>query len=82
MLCGALAGTAWLLTFALLGVTLSGYLSWTLLGGGLAWLVALMLSKGGDRGVAVGLAAATGVAWTVATLSVLAEWARLGAWPV
>lgn len=82
VLCGALAGAAWLLTFALLSVTLRGYLSWTLLGGGLCWLAALMLSKGGDRGVAVGLAAATGVAWTVATLSVLAEWARLGAWPV
>jgi len=82
VLCGALAGAAWLLTFALLSVTLRGYLSWTLLGGGLAWLAALMLSRRGDRGVAVGLAAATGVAWTVATLSVLAEWARLGAWPV
>lgn len=82
VLCGALAGAAWLLTFALLSVTLSGYLSWTLLGGGLAWLTALMLSRRGDRGVAVGLAAATGVAWTVATLSVLTEWARLGVWPV
>jgi hypothetical protein len=81
VLCGALAGAAWLLTFALLSVTLRGYLSWTLLGGSLAWLAALMLSRKGDRGVAVGLAAATGVAWTVATLSVLAEWVRLGAWP-
>jgi len=82
VLCGALAGAAWLLTFALLSVTLRGYLSWTLLGGGLAWFAALMLSRRGDRGVAVGLAAATGVAWTVATLSVLAEWVRLGVWPV
>jgi hypothetical protein len=82
VLCGALTGTAWLLTFALLGVTLRGYVSWTLLGGGIAWLAALMLSGRGDRGVAVGLAAATGVAWTVATLAVLTEWARLGAWPV
>jgi hypothetical protein len=82
VLCGALTGAAWLLTFALLSVTLRGYLSWTLLGGGVAWLAALMLSRRGDRGVAVGLAAARGVAWTVATLSVLAEWVRLGVWPV
>jgi hypothetical protein len=82
VLCGALAGATWLLTFALLSVTLRGYLSWTLVAGALAWLAALMLSRRGDRGVAVGLAAATGVAWTVATLSVLAEWVRLGVWPL
>jgi len=82
VLWGSLAGAAWLLAFALLSVTLRGFLSWTLLAGTLAWLAALMLSRRGDRGVAVGLAAATAVAWTVATLSVLAEWVRLGVWPV
>jgi hypothetical protein len=82
VLCGALAGTVWMLTFALLSMTLSGYVSWTLLAGVLAWLSAFWLAKRGDRGVAAGLAAATGVALSVATISVVAEWIRWGAWPV
>lgn len=82
VLCGVIAGALWLSAFALLSVTLRGYVSWTLLAGSLAWLAAFMLSRQGNRGVAVGLAAATGVAWTVATLSLLAEWIRLGVWPV
>ncbi|WP_020522572.1 hypothetical protein [Catelliglobosispora koreensis] len=82
VLCGAIAAGVWLLAFGTFGVTLRGYLGWTLLSGGLAWVAAVLLSARGDRGVAVGVAAATGVAWAVATLSVFAEWARMGAWPV
>jgi hypothetical protein len=82
VLCGAIAAGVWLLAFGMLSVTLRGYLGWTLLAGVLAWCAAIFLSARGDRGVAVGVAAATGVAWAVATLSVCAEWARMGAWPV
>jgi hypothetical protein len=82
VLCGALAGAGWLLAFALLSVTLGGYLLWTLSAGTVAWLVAYLLARRGDRGVAAGLAAAIGVAWSVAVLSFVAEWARWGTWPV
>lgn len=82
VLSGAVATGVWLLVFGLLSVTLRGYLLWTLLAGVLAWLASLGLAQRGDRGVAVGVAAAIGVAWAVATLSVAAQWARLGVWPV
>jgi hypothetical protein len=82
VLCGALGAGVWLLAFGLLSVTLRGYLSWTGFAGVIAWLAALGLARSGDRGVAVGIAAAIGVAWSVAALSVLTEWFRLGVWPV
>lgn len=82
VLCGSLAAGAWLMAFGLLSVTLRGYLSWTLLAGAVAWLSAFVLTRSGDRGVAVGVAAATGAGWAVAAGSVLAEWVRLGFWPV
>jgi hypothetical protein len=82
VVCGALAAGLWLLAFGLLSVTLRGYLWWTLVAGLTAWLAAFLLARAGDRGVATGVAAAAGVAWAVAALSVLAEWIRLGDWPV
>jgi len=82
VLCGAVATGAWLVAFGLLATTLPGYLLWTLLAGALAWLASWMLARAGDRGAAVGVAAATGVAWTVAVISVVTQWARLGVWPV
>jgi hypothetical protein len=82
VLCGAVGAGVWLLAFGLQSVTLRGYLSWTGVGGGLAWLAALVLVRSGDRGVAVGIAAAVAVAWSIAGVSVLAEWFRLGVWPV
>jgi hypothetical protein len=80
--CGAFAGGVWLITFGSLSVTLRGYLSWTAFAGTIAWLAAFTLARSGDRGVAVGVAAATGVVWSVATLALLAQWIRLGVWPV
>ncbi len=82
VLAGSLAAGAWLLSFGLLSVTLRGYLSWTLFAGSVAWLSAIVLAHAGNRGAAVGVAAATGVAWAVAALSVLAVWVRQGFWPV
>jgi hypothetical protein len=50
--------------------------------GTLAWFAAILLTRYGDRGVAVGVAAATAMAWTAMTLSVTVQWIRLGAWPL
>jgi hypothetical protein len=79
---GALAAGVWLLSFGMFGVTLGGYVAWTAVAGLLAWGAAHALARYGDRGVAAGVAAATGVAWTAAALSVVVEWIRRGAWPL
>jgi len=82
VLSGAVGAGVWLLAFGLQSVTLRGYVSWTVAAGVLAWLAAWGLAHSGDRGVAVGIAAAVGVAWSVTALTVLTEWFRLGVWPV
>ncbi|MDI1461796.1 hypothetical protein QEZ54_12505 [Catellatospora sp. KI3] len=79
---GALATGVWLLAFGLFGITISGYVGWTVAAGMAAWLVSYALLRFGDRGVAVGVAAAVGVGWTAAALSVVFEWIRRGAWPL
>ena len=50
--------------------------------GGGAWLAALALARYGDRGVAVGVAAATGLAWAVAGGAVAVHWGFTGDWPL
>ncbi|MBV1852079.1 hypothetical protein [Catellatospora tritici] len=79
---GALAAGVWLLAFGLFGMTLGGYVAWTVFAGAAAWAVSYALLRFGDRGVAVGVAAAVGVGWTAAVLSVVFEWIRRGAWPL
>lgn len=80
---GLAAAAAWLLSFSLLGGgELAGYAWWTLVAGAGAWLVALALARYGDRGVAVGVAAATGVDWSVVATVVVLEWTASGDWPM
>ncbi|SNT64974.1 hypothetical protein SAMN05421812_11956 [Asanoa hainanensis] len=82
MASGAGAGAVWLLAFGVLDSTVNGYAYWTLLAGGIAALVALVLAKVGDRGVAVGLAAATALGWSIATIVVVVTWLSRGDWPL
>ncbi|MFG1891853.1 hypothetical protein ACGFIR_28785 [Micromonospora sp. NPDC049051] len=79
---GAAVATVWLLLFGLLGGGVSGYAGWTLLAGGLAWLVALVLVRVGDRGVAVGVAIVTAGGWSIAAVIVAARWLSSGQWPL
>jgi hypothetical protein len=79
---GAGAAALWLLLFGLLGADLRGYAWWTALAGGLAWLVALALSRLGDRGVAAGIAMVTAVGWGIAATAVAVRWATGGDWPL
>jgi hypothetical protein len=65
VIAGLAAGTGWLLLFALLGGDLRGRIWWVVAAGALAWLVALVLARYGDRGVAVGVTIAVGAGWTV-----------------
>jgi hypothetical protein len=73
---------AWLLFFGLLGGNLSGYAWWTAAAGGVAWLIALVLTRRGDRGVAVGIALVAALAWSIAAVVVAAQWAVSGNWPL
>jgi hypothetical protein len=64
VLAGGLGGGLWLLAFGMMADSLRGYVWWSLFAGLVAWATAALLARYGDRGVAVGLAAATGMAWT------------------
>lgn len=79
---GGGATILWLLLLGLLGTDLAGYVWWTLIAGLLAWAVALVLARVGDRGVAVGVAAVTAAGWSIAVLVLAARWAATGHWPL
>lgn len=67
---GAAAGAAWMLLFGLLAGSARGYIWITLIAGALAWVAAFVLARFGDRGVAVGVAVASGVAVAIAGIVV------------
>lgn len=68
---GAAVGAAWMLLFALLTTgSARGYVWVTLVAGFLAWGAAAVLARFGDRGVAVGVAASSGVAVAIAGILV------------
>lgn len=82
LLAGIGAATGWLLLFGLLGGGLPGYLWYTFLAGLVAWLLAALLVRLGDRGVAVGVAMTTAVGWSVAAGVAAVQWAFTGDWPM
>ncbi|WP_244368290.1 hypothetical protein [Micromonospora echinofusca] len=79
---GGGAAALWLLVFGLLGPGLVGYLWWTLFAGAVAWLVALVLVRVGDRGVATGIAIVTAGGWSIAAAVLATRWATSGNWPL
>jgi hypothetical protein len=79
---GAGVAAAWLLLFGLLGRDLSGYAWWTALAATVAWLVALVLLRRGDRGAAAGIAMVTAVAVGIAAVAVAVRWAGTADWPL
>ena len=82
VLAGVGAGLVWLLLLGVLGTDLRGYAWWTLLAGALAWAVAAVLARFGDRGVAVGVAIITAVGWAVAAAAVTVRWMTTSDWPM
>jgi hypothetical protein len=79
---GLSATAAWLLVFGLLGRDLAGYAWWTVAAGSVAWLVALLLTRHGDRGVAAGIAISTSLGWAIAATAVAVRWAMTENWPL
>ncbi|MFI2710445.1 hypothetical protein ACH495_10000 [Micromonospora sp. NPDC018662] len=79
---GAVLTFAWLLLFGLVGHDVPGYARWTVLAGGIAWAVAAVLTRHGDRGVATGVAIVTSGGWSIAAAIVAVRWAQTGDWPL
>jgi hypothetical protein len=78
---GAAATAAGLLLFGVLGSSASGYFWLTLSVAVVGWLVALLLARFGDRGVAVGVAITAGIGIAIAFVLVVARWVTSG-WPL
>jgi hypothetical protein len=76
---GVLAGTLWMALFALMAGGARSYAWWTIIAALLAFPVTVVLLRFGDRGVAVGVAASTGIGLSVAGL-VVAMRALDGGW--
>jgi hypothetical protein len=82
LVAGGAAGVTWLALFGLLATDLAGWAWWTLGAGAAAWVAALLLVRYGDRGVAVGVAAAVGILWAAAGGALALRWAVTGDWPM
>jgi hypothetical protein len=80
-LAGAAVAAGWLLLVGLLAQTARGYFWLTTTAAIVATLVALVLVRYGDRGVAAGVAISTGVGLSAAAGLVVYEWVTTG-WPL
>lgn len=72
--CGILGGTAWMGLFGLMGGSVRGYAWWTIAAAVLASGVLAILTRFGDRGVAVGAAVACAVGLSIASFVVALRW--------
>jgi hypothetical protein len=79
---GLAATTVWFVLFGSLGDDLGSYAWWTIGAALVAWGVAAVLTLIGDRGVAVGVAIASGVAVSVAMLFTTLRWVATQDWPL
>ena len=82
LLSGIGATTLWFALFGGLGRDLFGYAWWTVGAAISAWLVAALLTVLGDRGVAVGVALASGLGLSIAAGFVAARWITTNDWPL
>jgi hypothetical protein len=83
---GVMAGLGstllWFGLFGGLADGLAAYAWWTIVAAITAWIVALVLVRLGDRGVAVGVALASGVGLSIALAFVANEWIATYDWPL
>jgi hypothetical protein len=82
VLAGFGAAALWLALFGALARDLAAYAWWTIGAAVMAWIVAAVLSFLGDRGVAVGVALASGVGLSIAMAFVGARWISTQDWPL
>ncbi|MEU8237376.1 hypothetical protein AB0C07_03940 [Actinoplanes missouriensis] len=82
VLSGLAAAAVWLIIFGSLGRGLVSYAWWTIGAAVSAWLVALLLTVIGDRGVAVGVSVASGLGLSIAMTFVALRWIGTNDWPL
>ncbi|MBB5871172.1 hypothetical protein F4553_004551 [Allocatelliglobosispora scoriae] len=82
ILAGLVGGGVWLLAFGQIAGDLAGYAWWTLVGGLLAWVAAIVLARFGDRGAAAGISLAVAIGWSTTAVAIVATWANSGDWPM
>ena len=82
LLSGVGATLVWFALFGSLGRDLAGYAWWTLTAALSAWVVAAVLAVLGDRGVATGVALASGVGLSIAAGFVAVRWVSTNDWPL
>ena len=82
VLTGLGATLIWLALFGSIGRDLLTYAWWTVVATVTAWIVATFLAIFGDRGVAVGVAAASGFGLSIAAGFVAARWITTADWPM
>jgi hypothetical protein len=82
VLSGLGAGLLWFGLFGGLAHGLAAYAWWTIVAAISAWAVAFVLTVLGDRGVAVGVAIASGAGLSIAMAFVGARWIATYDWPL
>lgn len=82
LLAGLGAATVWFALFGSIGRDLASYAWWSIGAAVSAWLVALVLSVAGDRGVATGIALSSGFGLSVAMGFVAHRWITTADWPL
>jgi hypothetical protein len=82
VLSGLGAGAVWSALFGGLAHDLASYAWWTLVATVSAWVVALILTRFGDRGVATGIALVSGLALSIAVGVVAVRWIATDNWPM
>jgi hypothetical protein len=79
---GLASGVLWFVLFGTLGRELASYAWWTIVAGITAWAVSIVLAIFGDRGVAVGIALASGFGLSIAMAVVADRWITTYNWPL
>ena len=82
LLSGMGAALIWFALFGSIGRDLVSYAWWTVAAAVSAWLVALVLTLLGDRGVATGVAIISGIGLSVAMGLVATRWIMTNDWPM
>lgn len=78
MLAGAAATAVWELVMGMFASSLSSYIWLTLTAVVVAWAVALLFMRHGDRGVATGIGLAASVGACAVALLAVASWITVG----
>ncbi|AGZ46634.1 hypothetical protein AFR_41900 [Actinoplanes friuliensis DSM 7358] len=82
LLSGLGATLVWFALFGAIGRDLLTYAWWTVAAAISAWIVATVLAVLGDRGVATGVALASGIGLSIATGFVAVRWITTSDWPL